>query len=122
MFEIINSLKLQWFVFLPEELTHVLTITKPKMMITSKLGLDIVTDTAKQLDFIKYVCPIDVLCNYRTIQKNNNFVPTQFDNNQTCVILFSSGTTGLPKGVELSHKSVFLLTSVLKLVLLNLLP
>lgn len=91
-----------------------LNITKPKIMITSKMGLDIVRDTAKPLDFIKYVCPIDILCNTKTIEENNNFVPNPYNNKQTCVILFSSGTTGLPKGVELSHKSIFLMIFILK--------
>ncbi|XP_060857878.1 uncharacterized protein LOC132935368 [Metopolophium dirhodum] len=99
-----------------KELTHVLNITKPKIMITSKMGLEIVRNTAKPLDFIKYVCPIDILCNTRTIEENNNFVPTPCDNKQTCVILFSSGTTGLPKGVELSHKSIFLMVSILNYI------
>lgn len=102
--------------FSPEELTHVLNITKPKIMITSKMGLEIVRNTAKPLDFIKYVCPIDILCNTRTTEEDYNFVPTPRDNKQTCVILFSSGTTGLPKGVELSHKSIYLMISILKLV------
>lgn len=88
------------------------------MMITSKMGLDVVRDTAKKFDFIKYVCPIDIICSNKMIQDQINFVPTEYDSSQTCVILFSSGTTGLPKGVELSHKSVFVLTSLLKLVYL----
>lgn len=80
------------------------------------MGLEIVRNTAKPLDFIKYVCPIDILCNTRTTEENYNFIPTPHDNKQTCVILFSSGTTGLPKGVELSHKSIYLMISILKLV------
>lgn len=85
-------------------------------MITSKINLQTTRSCAKYMDFIKYICPIDIICNTRTIEENNNFVPTKYQNYLTSVILFSSGTTGLPKGVELSHKSVFLLTSTIKYV------
>jgi len=85
-------------------------------MIASKMGWNIAKDSAKPLNFIKNVCPIDILCDAKIIEEYTNFVSTPCDNNQTCVILFSSGTTGLPKGVELSHKSIFLMVSVLKLV------
>jgi len=86
------------------------------MLISSQMGLEIIRQTVQKLDFIKYVCPIDVICNAMRGIEENNFVPTKCDNNETCVILFSSGTSGLPKGVELTHKSLFLMTSVLKLV------
>lgn len=102
--------------FLLEELEHVLNVTQPKLMITSKMGLDIIRNIAKQLDFIKYVCPIDIICYERMTFESNDLVPTDYNNNETAIILFSSGTTGLPKGVQLSHRSIYLLTSVLKLV------
>lgn len=84
-------------------------------MISSKMGLNIVRDAAKKCG-IRYICPLDILCNAKILQENNNFVPTKYDHSQTCVILFSSGTTGLPKGVELTHKSLYLCISILKLV------
>lgn len=99
---------------LPEELIHVLNISKPKVIITSKMGMDIVRNAAKQLHFIKYVVPIDIICNARSLEENSDFLPPTCDNYETCVILFSSGTTGLPKGVEISHRSLFLLSTILK--------
>lgn len=88
------------------------------MMITSNMALNVVRDAAKKCNSFKYVyiCPLDILCNPRTLQENNNFVPAEYDNSQTSVILFSSGTTGLPKGVELTHKSLYLCINILKLV------
>jgi len=83
-------------------------------MITSKKGLEVVRDTSRQLCFIKYVVPIDIICSPKTFEKNSSFVPAVYDNCETSVILFSSGTTGLPKGVELSHRSLYLLTNILK--------
>lgn len=86
------------------------------MLISSRMGLEIANETAQELDFIKYVFPVDVI--YYAIQEihENDFVPTKYDNSDTCVVLFSSGTSGLPKGVELTHKSLFLVVSILKLL------
>lgn len=86
-------------------------------MLTSKTNLKTTIHCAERLGFVKYICPVDTICNTRATEENNDFVPTKYDDGETGVILFSSGTTGLPKGVELSHKSIFLLTSILKFVL-----
>lgn len=98
------------------ELEHVLNVTQPKLMITSQMGLDTVNNAVEQLDFITDVCPMDKICSEQMTDECNDFVPTHYNNSQTSIILFSSGTTGLPKGVQLSHKSMYLLISVLKLV------
>ncbi|XP_050438535.1 uncharacterized protein LOC126844403 isoform X2 [Adelges cooleyi] len=96
-----------------QELLHVLNISKPKIMITSKSGLNAVRQATNEIDCVKYICPIDTIINLKNTSVTSSFVPVNYDNSHTCVLLCSSGTTGLPKCVELTHKTMLLMTDVL---------
>ncbi|XP_050531474.1 luciferin 4-monooxygenase isoform X2 [Daktulosphaira vitifoliae] len=97
-----------------QELKHVLNICKPKMMICSRMGINLVQKVSKEINYLKYVCPIEIAINLKTIQEKSSFVPIEYDNNHTSIILCSSGTTGLPKGVELTHRNLYLMNNILQ--------
>jgi long-subunit acyl-CoA synthetase (AMP-forming) len=107
------------FYYLKGELSHALSISKPKFLFVSKIAGGNVLSVAKKLTFIEKIILIDEdnvdngkLISLKTFVKK--FESTTFDiekfvqqpvklNEQVAVIFMSSGTTGLPKGSDLFY-------------------
>ncbi|XP_075224482.1 luciferin 4-monooxygenase-like isoform X1 [Lycorma delicatula] len=104
-----------------DELIHSLKITRPKYLFCSEQTLPTVIAAVKRCHFITELVLIsdssvpEYNFNYKIIMFSNlikplhpliridDFKPEEFDSHlQTAVVLCSSGTTGLPKGVKLS--------------------
>ncbi|KAF2894780.1 hypothetical protein ILUMI_11395 [Ignelater luminosus] len=103
------------------ELKHAFEISKPKLIICSQLSVQNVTQTLHEshLEDVKIVLLEGTLENhinitsFENLLENTDFIdpkcfePETFDSSeQPAMILMSSGTTGLPKGVLLSHKNI----------------
>lgn len=102
------------------ELIHSMGISRPRMVFASALTISRVISAAEKIDSVRDIVLIGRLtpgplsCNIRRVSDfifassksgNASFIPAVVDPESTCVILSSSGTTGLPKGVELSNKN-----------------
>ncbi|KAJ6650022.1 Luciferin 4-monooxygenase [Pseudolycoriella hygida] len=102
------------------ELTHALNLSKPKFIFCSNLTVDKVVNVANSLDFMKRLFLIGseptktwqglTLWKDFTDSKlieNIVFCPQPTNKSKSiCLILCSSGTTGLPKGVQLSQQNL----------------
>ncbi|XP_070502519.1 luciferin 4-monooxygenase [Chironomus tepperi] len=116
------------------EMSHALSLSKPKMLFMSPFAADKVVNVSKSLDFIQKVVLIDdenpfgsdVMLFDDFLKRSDNvnikdFIPSPIENKQSTVslILCSSGTTGLPKGVQLSQANLIVVTRFCKDVVIN---
>ncbi|XP_038217656.1 4-coumarate--CoA ligase 1-like [Zerene cesonia] len=102
-----------------DELKHVLNITKPKYMICSEIAYKLHSGTFKTMQFIETTITIggSGQTTYEDLLKNEinyaDFDVVDVDGkNDSLFVLFSSGTTGLPKGVMQTHLNVISICSL----------
>lgn len=103
-----------------KELQHAFNLSKPKFIFASNATIDKVFNVVKSLDYVRKLILIDNepshhwqdlilwkdFLNPHLVEKFD-FRPEPTDKLKTiCLILCSSGTTGLPKGVQLSQANL----------------
>ncbi|CAH2983427.1 unnamed protein product [Chilo suppressalis] len=115
-----GQLSLLNFTYTPEEVTHLINMVKPKFIFVSPISAQNIYDTCQNVSFVEKLIMFgeyDVVPStmYNNLVKESvnvdGFVLEDVNGkNDTLAIMLSSGTTGLPKGVMLTH--VNLLTSI----------
>lgn len=100
------------------ELNHAIGLTKPRIIFAGSSSLDTILKVAQRNSSIEQIISFDDFkTNTNKVQHFRNFLnnpksnvdqfkckPVDISTN-VVLVLYSSGTTGLPKGVELTQKN-----------------
>ncbi|XP_034251150.1 4-coumarate--CoA ligase 1-like [Thrips palmi] len=102
------------------ELVHAMSISKPRIVFASALTISRVVGAVEKIDSVRDIvligrqtpgplpCTVRLLSDFISQRMANNqlFIPARVNpERDPCLILCSSGTTGLPKGVELTSRN-----------------
>lgn len=95
--------------------SYLLDLVKPKMIFVGPESAHLIDEVTKHWDnkplLVIFEANSDMYISFDTFltKKNNEdiFKPTKInDLNEPAFIYFSSGTTGLPKGINVSHRTI----------------
>lgn len=94
------------------DLRHLLTLADPKIVYTSNSCVERLKNCTKKAEIITIE---SILCSLLIAQANENeFRPAKVNVHDVAWIFFSSGTTGLPKGICHSHYTALQITEMFK--------
>lgn len=97
-----------------KEVDHILRNSESVAIITSKDLLGKVYEARQGIETLKHIIVIDDedvpgTINFHKLveQSSDEWIPIDIQENDLAVILYTSGTTGVPKGVMLTHKNLY---------------
>ncbi|KAK5640145.1 hypothetical protein RI129_010956 [Pyrocoelia pectoralis] len=104
--------------FTVADTAHLLKQVNPKMIFVSPEGIELIETVINQLDMTPELVIFGETTKHtpfseflKHCEEEDNFQPVEIrDLKETAVVYFSSGSTGLPKGICLSHLSLLSLT------------
>ena len=102
------------------ELTHMLKHSESQVILTGQRYADMVKDMSKELPLLNHcICiegGVDGMMDYDKLlsKASPDDVFTDVEEDDVTILMYTAGTTGLPKGVPLQHKSftVYMLENV----------